>query len=325
MVTAREALQAQLPAREWPAAASVSPAADLAGLVAQGQAHGFRSEEGWDPDAQALRDTVIFGLRGIAAYADHASLLGQESEEVYAFLHEALAAATDPGLAVGDWVGLALATGKANLKAMEILDAGNTGTYGHPVPTVVPLGHKQGKAILVSGHDLLDLKQLLEQTQGKGIYVYSHGEMLPTHGYPELKKYPHFYGHYGTAWQNQGKEFPLFPGAILMTTNCIQRPAGDVAGKIFTTGLVGWPGVPHIKGRGAGKDFAPVIQKALELPGFAEDAEAGSVMVGFGHHAVLSVADQVIAGAQERGDQAFFLVGGCDGASPDAVYTSSWR
>ncbi len=199
---------------------------------------------------------MIFGLRGIAAYADHASLLGQESEEVYAFLHEALAAATDPGLAVGDWVGLALATGKANLKAMEILDAGNTGTYGHPVPTVVPLGHKQGKAILVSGHDLLDLKQLLEQTQGKGIYVYSHGEMLPTHGYPELKKYPHFYGHYGTAWQNQGKEFPLFPGAILMTTNCIQRPAGDVAGKIFTTGLVGWPGVPHIKGRGAGKYFA---------------------------------------------------------------------
>ena len=150
---------------------------------------------------------------------------------------------------------------------MEILDAANTGAYGHPVPTSVPLGAKKGKAILVSGHDLKDLEEILKQTQGKGIYVYTHGEMLPCHGYPELKKYDHFYGHYGTAWQNQAKEFAAFPGAILMTTNCIQKPKDSYKDNIFTTGLVGWPGVTHI----ADKNFAPVIEKALELPGFTED------------------------------------------------------
>ena len=147
---------------------------------------------------------------------------------------------------------------------MELLDAGNTGTYGHPTPTKVPLGAKKGKAILVSGHDLKDLEELLKQTAGKGITVYTHGEMLPTHGYPALKKYPHFYGHYGTAWQNQQKEFSAFPGAILMTTNCIQRPQGAYSGNIFTTGLVGWPDVPHVSNR----DFSKVIEKTLALPGF---------------------------------------------------------
>jgi hydroxylamine reductase len=193
---------------------------------------------------------------------------------------------------------------------MELLDAGNTGTYGQPVPTPVPLGHRQGKAVLISGQDLKDLETLLKQTQNRGITVYTHGEMLPCHGYPELKKYPHFYGHYGTAWQNQAKEFDAFPGAILMTTNCIQKPRESYRDNIFTTGLVGWPGVAHVPN----DDFSAVIDRALELPGFAGDVEGKQVLVGFGRNAVLGVADKVIEAVKNKAIRHFFLVGGCDGA-----------
>jgi hydroxylamine reductase len=199
---------------------------------------------------------------------------------------------------------------------MELLDAGNTGTYGHPVPTKVPLGHKKGKAILVSGHDLKDIEEILKQTEGKGIYVYTHGEMLPTHGYPGLKKYAHFYGHYGTAWQNQHKEFPQFPGAILMTTNCLQKPQDSYKENIFTCGLVGWPGIKHIGDR----NFATVIEKSLQLPGFSGDAEGKSVMVGFGRNTVLGVAGKVIEAVKNKQIRHFFLVGGCDGAKPGRNY-----
>jgi hydroxylamine reductase len=184
------------------------------------------------------------------------------------------------------------------------------------VPTKVPLGAKAGKAILVSGHDLKDLEEILKQTQGKGIYVYTHGEMLPTHAYPELKKYPHFYGHYGTAWQNQRKEFGEFPGPILMTTNCIQRPQDSYGGNIFTTGLVGWPGVRHI----ADKNFAPVIERALQMPGFTADTNGKSVMCGFGRNAVMSVAGTVIDAVKSGAIKHFFLVAGCDGAKPGRNY-----
>ncbi|MBZ5529312.1 MAG: hydroxylamine reductase [Acidobacteriia bacterium] len=200
--------------------------------------------------------------------------------------------------------------------AMELLDAGNTGRYGHPVPTQVPLGHKKGKAILVSGHDLLDLEEILKASEGKGIYVYTHGEMLPTHGYPGLKKYAHFYGHYGTAWQNQAKEFPKFPGAIVMTTNCLQRPQEVYADNLFTTGLVGWPGITHIKDH----NFQPVIDKALALPGFPEDTDGPFVMAGFARNAVMSVANQVIEAVKHKKIRHFFLVGGCDGAKPTRNY-----
>jgi hydroxylamine reductase len=199
---------------------------------------------------------------------------------------------------------------------MELLDAGNTGRYGHPVPTQVPLGHKKGKAILVSGHDLLDLEEILKQTEGKGIYVYTHGEMLPTHGYPGLKKYPHFYGHYGTAWQNQIKEFQAFPGAIVMTTNCLQKPHEAYADRLFTRGLVGWPGIKHIPDL----NFAPVVEKALASPGFAEEVNGKSVMVGFARNTVMSVAGKVIEAVQNKQIRHFFLVGGCDGAKPARNY-----
>jgi hydroxylamine reductase len=199
---------------------------------------------------------------------------------------------------------------------MELLDAANTGAFGHPVPTPVPLGAKAGKAILVSGHDLKDLGELLKQTEGKGINVYTHGEMLPCHGYPELKKYAHFHGHYGTAWQNQKKEFAAFPGAILMTTNCIQKPGDTYQNNIFTTGLVGWPGVKHVKNG----EFGPVIEKALEMPGFAQDTDKGQVTVGFGRNAVMGVAPTVIEAVKSGAIKHFFLVAGCDGAKPGRNY-----
>ncbi len=315
VVRQREALKEKVQAAGGNAAfadgpAAFTPADSVEGMVAQGEKVGIKADPDIDPDILSLRELLVYGLKGVSAYADHARILGQEDDAVYAFVHEALAATLNKELGVNDYVGLALKCGEVNLRTMELLDAGNTGTYGHPVPTPVPLGHKQGKAILISGHDLKDLETLLKQTEGKGITVYTHGEMLPCHGYPELKKYPHFYGHYGTAWQNQAKEFDAFPGAILMTTNCIQKPRESYKANIFTTGLVGWPGVTHVPN----DDFSAVIDKALELPGFAEDVEGKQVLVGFGRNAVLGVADKVIEAVKNKAIRHFFLVGGCDGA-----------
>jgi hydroxylamine reductase len=297
-------------------AATFEPGATVDAMVEQGRAHGFKGDGSVDADILSLQHTTILGVRGIAAYLDHAQILGQEDDAAYGFVHEALAATLDKNLNLNDWVGITLKAGEVNLKAMELLDAGNTGKYGHPVPTTVPLGHKKGKAILVSGHDLRDLEEILKQSEGKGINVYTHGEMLPCHGYPELKKYSHFYGHYGTAWQNQRKEFAEFPGSILMTTNCIQNPKDTYKDNIFTTGLVGWPEVAHIDGH----DFSPVIEKALALPGFADDSEGKSVMVGFARNAVLGVADKVVEAVKSGAIKHFFLVGGCDGAKPGRSY-----
>ena len=285
-------------------------------LVALGEKVGIMADPLLNADIRSLRELLTYGVKGLAAYADHAAILGQKDTVVFDFIYEAMAATVDNSLGVNDLVGLCLKCGEVNIRAMELLDAGNTGTYGHPVPTPVPLGAKKGKAILVSGHDLKDLAMLLEQTEGKGINIYTHGEMLPCHGYPELKKYAHFYGHYGTAWQNQAKEFDEFPGAILMTTNCIQKPRETYKDNIFTTGLVGWPGVTHI----AEKDFSPVIQKALDLPGFPEDTEGVNVMTGFARNAVLGVADKVIDAVKSGAIRHFFLVGGCDGAKPGRNY-----
>jgi hydroxylamine reductase len=313
----RDQLRAKIDAAQLPVGpATFIPAADKAGMVSQGETVGVMNDEGLNADIRSLRELLIYGVKGLAAYADHARLLGQEDDKVYAFIMEAMAATLDDSLGVNDLVGLALKCGEVNFRAMELLDAGNTGTYGHPVPTSVPLGAKKGKAILVSGHDLKDLELILKQTEGKGINVYTHGEMLPTHGYPGLKKYSHFYGHYGTAWQNQGKEFDAFPGAIIMTTNCIQKPKESYKETIFTTGLVGWPGVQHI----ADKDFSPAIDKALAMPGFESDQAGKSVMVGFARNAVMGVAGQVIDAVKAKAIRHFFLVGGCDGAKPGRDY-----
>jgi hydroxylamine reductase len=301
---------------EKPAAVAFLPESTVAGLVGQAKIASLKADASINPDILSLQHILLFGVKGVAAYADHAQILGQEDEKIYAFVQEALAAILRENLDLNGWIGLILKCGEINLRTMELLDAGNTGAFGHPVPTSVPLGAKKGKAILISGHDLKDLSELLKQTAGKGINIYTHGEMLPAHGYPELKKYPHFYGHYGTAWQNQAREFAEFPGAILMTTNCIQKPRESYAANIFTCGLAGWPGVAHI----ADGNFEPVIKKALKMPGFAADTEGKSVMVGFARNAVLGVADKIIEAVKDKAIRHFFLVAGCDGAKPGRNY-----
>ena len=267
-------------------------------------------------DVTALQELLAYGLKGTAAYADHAQILGQEDEAVYAYFHEALAYLVGGPTDVAELTGAVLKCGEVNLRVMELLDAANTGAYGHPEPTQVRVTPVAGKAICVSGHDLKDLKMLLEQTEGKGVNVYTHGEMLPAHAYPGLKKYPHLVGNYGGAWQGQRREFDEFPGAILMTTNCIQKPQDTYRDRIFTCGLVAWPGVTHI----ADRDFAPVIEAALAAEGFAEDAPAETITVGFGRNAVLGVADKVIEAVKAGAIRHFFLIGGCDGAKPGRNY-----
>jgi hydroxylamine reductase len=296
--------------------AAWEPAGDLAGLEAQSLDTGIAKErERVGDDVAGLEHLVLYGLKGMAAYADHAHVLGRDDDAVYAFFHEALDFLTRPHGAE-ELTALALKVGEANLQVMGLLDAANTGAYGHPVPTAVRVTPIKGKAILVSGHDLKDLKALLDQTEGRGINIYTHGEMLPAHGYPELKRHKHLVGNYGGAWQNQKTEFDAFPGAILMTTNCIQKPKETYRGRIFTTGLVQYPGVRHLKNG----EFGPVVEAALAAPGFAADEPEKTITVGFGRTAVLGVADKVIGAVQAGKIRRFFLIGGCDGAKPGRDY-----
>ena len=267
-------------------------------------------------DATGLQELLTYGLKGMAAYADHALILGQEDENVYAFIHETLDFLTRPNPTVDELVGYNMKCGEVNLRVMELLDKANTDAYGHPVPTKVRVNPVKGKALLVSGHDLKDLYEILEQTEGKGINVYTHGEMLPAHGYPKLKKFKHLAGNYGGAWQDQHSEFNAFPGAIVMTTNCIQKPLATYRGRIFTSGLVAYPRVEHI----SDGDFSPAIEAALKEEGFKKDGEDKTILVGFAHNTVLGVADKVIDAVKTGNIKHFFLVGGCDGAKPGRNY-----
>jgi len=293
------------------------PADSLAGLIAQGeQVSVTKRQERHGLDIAGLMELYLYGLKGAAAYADHALILGVEDDQVYADFHEALCYLAEGPFNQDELVKRCLAAGELNLRVMALLDQANTTSYGQPEPTRVRVTPVAGKAILISGHDLKDLEALLEQTEGKGINVYTHGEMLPAHAYPGLKKYQHLKGNYGGAWQDQAKEFDAFPGAILMTTNCIQKPRESYQGRIFTCGLVAWPGVTHI----ADRDFAPVIEAALAAPGFSADEPEHYITVGFGQHAVLGVADKVIEAVKSGAIRHFFLIGGCDGAKSGRNY-----
>ena len=273
-------------------------------------------------DIRSLKSLILFGLRGMAAYAYHAMVLGYTDEEVNRFFYEGL-------FAIGeDWgmeelLPIVMKVGQMNLKCMALLDKANTETYGHPVPTTVPLTVEKGPFIVITGHDLKDCQLLLEQTEGKGINIYTHGEMLPAHAYPALKKYAHLKGNFGTAWQNQQKEFADLPAPILFTTNCLMPPKASYADRVFTTEVVSFPGMTHI---GEEKDFTPVIEKALELGGFDSDRRfpgingGESVTTGFGHNTVLSVADTVIGAVKAGALKHIFLVGGCDGARAGRNY-----
>lgn len=275
-----------------------------------------------DEDIRSLKSLILFGLRGMAAYAHHAWVLGKKSDEVNRFFYKGLFLIGEE-LSTNDLLDLAMELGKVNLKCMELLDDANTGTYGTPAPSKVTCNIESGPFIVVTGHDLHDLKILLEQTEGKGINIYTHGEMLPAHGYPELKKYKHLKGNFGTAWQSQQKEFDNIPAPILFTTNCLMPPKPSYADRVFTTSVVGYPNMAHI---GEDKDFTPVIEKALELGGYPKlhkmnGINGGDTMTtGFGHGAVLSVADKVIEAVKEGAIKHFFLVGGCDGAKSGRNY-----
>lgn len=300
-----------------PPSANFNPATDPEELLVQSKTVSIlKRKEKLGEDVTGLQELLMYGLKGAAAYADHAAILGQEDDAVYAYFHEALAYLAGNPTDVGELTAACLKCGEVNLRVMELLDAANTGAYGHPEPTQVKITATAGKAILVSGHDLKDLEELLKQTAGKGINVYTHGEMLPALAYPGLKKYPHLVGNYGGAWQDQAKEFAAFPGAILMTTNCIQKPRESYTARIFTCGLVAWPGVTHI----ADRNFKPVIDAALAAEGFAATEEPKTITIGFGRNAVLSVAGAVIDAVKAGAIKRFFLVGGCDGAKSGRNY-----
>ncbi len=290
-----------------------------------GRNNNYDMKDLWDADEdiRSLKSLILFGIRGMAAYAYHAAVLGYTDREVNDFFYKALFTVGMKDWGMDELLPIVLEVGEVNLKCMALLDKANTETYGNPTPVSVPLTVEKGPFIVISGHDLYDLKQLLEQTKGKGINVYTHGEMLPAHGYPELQKYEHLKGNFGTAWQNQQKEFDNIPGPVLFTTNCLMPPRASYKDRVFTTEVVSYPELVHI---GEDKDFSAVIEKALELGGYAEDTEftgingGKSVMTGFAHGTVLGVADKVIEAVKAGEIKHFFLVGGCDGAKTGRNY-----
>ncbi len=277
--------------------------------------------EDLDPDIRSLRQTVLYGLKGISAYGHQARELGYYSDAVDNFYIEALEAITDDALSVEELIRLTMRTGEMAIAVMQKLDEANTTVYGNPSPHTVNVHMKKGPFIVVSGHDLKDLEMLLEQTKGKGINIYTHGEMLPCHGYEGLKKYPHLVGNFGGAWQDQQKQFDNLPGCILMTTNCLMRPRESYKDRIYSTNVVGWEGVKYIgKKENGEKDFSEIITQALELGGYPEDEEEHEILVGFGHHAALGYAGQIVEAVKSGKIRHFFLIGGCDGARPGRNY-----
>lgn len=297
-----------------PQSALFVPAASLDALLVQAAEVGILSGTA-NEDIRSLEQLLTYGLKGMAAYADHALVLGKSDDAIFAFFHDALAALNRKDSTVEELVALNMRCGTTNIRCMEILDEAHTTHFGNPYPASVSTAWKKGPAIVVTGHDLLDLEELLKQTEGTGVHVYTHGEMLPAHGYPGLRKYPHLVGHFGTAWQNQQKEFDGVPAVFLFTTNCIQKPKDSYIDHVFTCGLVAWPTVKHVENR----NFSAVIKKAIELGGLPEK-EGITLTTGFGHNAVLGVADKVIDGVKSGAIRHFFLVGGCDGAKPGRNY-----
>ncbi len=294
---------------------------ELDTLLAKARTVGIMADETLDPDVRSLRELIVIGLKGMAAYVDHAYLAGGEDESILAFMQEALEATTNKKLGVNELLAVVQKTGEVGLQAMALLDKANTTRYGNPEPTQVNLGVRPGPGILVSGHDLVDLDELLQQTEGTGVNVYTHSEMLPTNAYPGLKKFPHLVGNYGGSWWHQGEEFDKFGGAILMTTNCIIPVKTSYRDRIFTTGMAGYPGVPHIPDREPGKqkDFSTVIAKAKESAE-PQELETGTIPIGFAHATVMSVADKVIEAIKAGAIKRFVVMGGCDGRQKSREY-----
>ncbi len=319
---AKQLLQAQagtLP-DSLPAAAAYQLPQQAADIQSDAEQVNLRPGAVLNVDVQSLKDTLLYGIKGMAAYAHHAWMLGHQDASVNQYFYQGLSARLDESLTLNDLVGMVMEFGKVNLKAMEVLDQANTGTFGHPEPTQALITRKKGPFIIISGHDFSDLVQLLEQTAGTGVNIYTHGEMLPALAYPGLKKYPHLVGNYGSAWQNQQREFDNLPGSILMTTNCLMEPRLSYEDRIFTTGVVGFPEMAHIPEKAGQKDFTPVIQRALQLGGWPEDEPEKRILVGFGRNATLSHAGAIVDAVKTGQIRHFFLVGGCDGARAGRNY-----
>lgn len=282
---------------------------------------GIMYDKSLDPDIRSLRQTILYGLKGISAYGHQARELGYYSDQVDSFYITALESLTDDRLTVEELIRMTMRTGETAIEVMKVLDEANTSVYGNPSPHTVNVHIRKGPFIIVSGHDLKDLEMLLQQTEGTGINIYTHGEMLPSHGYEGLKKYPHLVGNFGGAWQDQQKQFDGIPGCILMTTNCLMRPRESYKDRIYSTNVVGWEGVKYIPKKPDGtKDFSEIIRHSLELGGFTQDVEPHEILVGFGHHATLSYADRIVQAVESGKLRHFFLIGGCDGARPGRNY-----
>ncbi|MBU3193028.1 hydroxylamine reductase [Clostridium algidicarnis] len=317
----KEKIRNEAPKKSYPEAAQYNLSDTKEEMLKDSIKAGIMYDQSIDADIRSLRSTILYGLKGVAAYGHQARFIGYNNEQVDNFYFLGLECTTNDNLTLQDMITMTMRTGDMSVQVMKTLDEANTTRYKNPSPHKVNVNIKKGPFIIVSGHDLRDLEMLLQQTEGKGINIYTHGEMLPAHGYPELKKYKHLVGNYGSAWQNQQKEFDGIPGCILMTTNCLMRPRETYKDRIFTTSVVGWDGLRSIEVSEDGtKDFSEIINKALELGGFKEDEEVKEILVGFGHHATLSNADTIVDAVKEGKLRHFFLIGGCDGARPGRNY-----
>lgn len=317
----KENLRDQAPEGQYPDFATYNLSETKEEMLKDAVKAGIMYDQELDADVRSLRSTILYGLKGISAYGHQARFLNYNNDQVDNFYFLGLEATTNDNLSVEELIRMTMRTGDMSVLVMKTLDDANTTEFKNPSPHKVNVNIKKGPFIIISGHDLKDLVMLLEQTEGTGINIYTHGEMLPAHGYPSLKKYKHLVGNFGSAWQNQQKEFDGIPGCILMTTNCLMRPRETYKDRIFTTNVVGWDGVKNIKVKEDGtKDFSEIINKALELGGFKEDEEEKEILVGFGHHATLSHAETIVNAVKEGSIRHFFLIGGCDGARPGRNY-----
>lgn len=317
----KERLRGRAPAGDYPEFATYNLSGTKQQMLEDAKRAGIMFDPDLDEDIRSLRQTVIYGLKGISAYGHQARFLGYANKQVDEFYLRALEIATKDDISVEEMIRWVMRTGDMSIQVMKTLDDANNESFQSPSPHTVNVHIKKGPFIIVSGHDLKDLYMLLEQTEGTGINIYTHGEMIPAHGYPELKKFPHLVGNYGGAWQDQQVQFDGIPGCILMTTNCLMRPRESYKDRIFTTNTVGWDGVQFIpKLEDGTKDFSPIIQKALELGGFPEDEEPHEILVGFAHKATLSHANQIVNAVHQGLIRHFFVIGGCDGARPGRNY-----
>ncbi len=321
----KQAMKEQAPEGIYPDAATYQLSETKEDMLKDSDKAGIMYNKDLDEDIRSLRSTILYGLKGISAYGHQARFIGFQDDQIDHMYFLGLETTTNDKLTLEEMIRMTMRVGETSVQVIKLLDDANTSRFQNPTAHKVNVKVKKGPFIIVSGHDLHDLEMLLEQTKGKGINIYTHGEMLPSHGYPELKKYKHLVGNFGSAWQNQQKEFDEIPGCILMTTNCLMKPRDSYKDRIYSTSVVGWDGFKHIDVKEDGtKDFSEIIKKALELGGFDKDEDKEEILVGFGHHETLSHAGEIVKAVKDGAIRHFFLIGGCDGARPGRSYYTDY-